>query len=134
MTLAIRFSEQVDPGDEISGRVTAEMGGTLSGVTGVTLFNSLGGRRALGRSASVKTRVDLGFRISLANIRYQALRVDPDRAAEDSNRDSYADTFAVVPDDEAVIALTNALSVFSCALPAHCDMVEGSLISIQELP
>lgn len=110
VTLAIHFSEEVDPGDEISGRVTAEMGGTLSGVTGVTLFNSLGGRRALGRAASVKTRVDLGFRISLANIRYQALRVDPDRAAEDSNRDSYADTFDVVPDDEAVIALTNAMS------------------------
>jgi hypothetical protein len=110
LTLSIHFSEQVDPGDEISGRVTAEMSGTLSGVTGVTLFNSLGGRRPLGKPASVKTRVDLGFRISLANIRYQALRVDPDRAAEDSNRDSYADSFPVIPDEEAVIALTNAMS------------------------
>ena len=63
-----------------------------------------------GRPASVKTRVDLGFRLSLANIRYQALRVEPDRAAEDSNRDSYADSFPVIPDDEAVIALTNAMS------------------------
>jgi hypothetical protein len=110
LTLSIHFSEQVDPRDEISGRVTAEMRGTLSGVTGVTLFNSLGGRRALGKPASVKTRIDLGFRISLANIRYQALRVDPDRAAEDSNRDGYADSFPVIPDDEAVIALTNAMS------------------------
>jgi hypothetical protein len=110
LTLSIHFSDQVDPRDEITGRVAAEMSGTLSGVTGVTLFNSLGGRRTLGKSASVKTRVDLGFRISLANIRYQALRVDPDRAAEDSNRDSYADSFPVVPDDETVIALTNAMS------------------------
>lgn len=110
LTLSIHFSEQVDPEDEISGRVTAEMRGTLSGVTGVTLFNSLGGRRALGKPASVKTCVDLGFRISLANIRYQALRVDPDRTAEDSNRASYADSFPVIPDDEAVIALTNAMS------------------------
>jgi hypothetical protein len=86
------------------------MRGTLSGVTGVALFNSLGGRRALGKPVSVKTRVDLGFRLSLANIRYQALRVEPDRAAEDSNRDSYADNFPVIPDDEAVIALTNAMS------------------------
>ena len=38
------------------------------------------------------------------------MRVEPDRAAEDSNRDSYADDFAVIPDDEAVIALTNAMS------------------------
>jgi hypothetical protein len=86
------------------------MRGTLSGVSGLALFNSLGGRRALGKPVSVKTRVDLGFRLSLANIRYQALRVEPDRAAEDSNRDSYADNFPVIPDDEAVIALTNAMS------------------------
>jgi len=110
LTLSIHFSEQVDPGDEISGRVTAEMRGTLSGVTGVVLFNSLGGRRALGKPASVKTRVDLGFRLSLANIRYQALRVEPDRAAEDINRGSYAYSFPVIPDEEAVIALTNAMS------------------------
>jgi hypothetical protein len=86
------------------------MRGTLSGVAGVVLFNSLGGRRTLGKPANVKTRVDLGFRLSLANIRYQALRVEPDRAAEDSNRASYADPFSVIPDDEAVIALTNAMS------------------------
>lgn len=110
VTLSIHFTEEVDPGDEISGRVTAEMRGTLSGVAGVALFNSLGERRTLGKPASVKTRVDLGFRLSLANIRYQALRVEPDRAAEDSNRDSYADSFPVIPDDEAVIALTNAMS------------------------
>jgi hypothetical protein len=110
LTLSIHFSEQVDPGDEIAGRVTAEMRGTLSGVAGVVLFNSLGGRRSLGKPASVKTRVDLAFRLSLANIRYQALRVEPGRAAEDSNRDSYADQFPVIPDDEAVIALTNAMS------------------------
>ncbi|HEX4431084.1 MAG TPA: hypothetical protein VHZ96_17575 [Frankiaceae bacterium] len=110
LTLSIYFSEQVKREDEISGRVTAEMSGTLSGVTGVTLFDSLGGRRALGKSATVKTRVDLGFRISLAKIRYQALHVAPDRAAEDSNRDSYADPFPLVPDDEVVIALTNAMS------------------------
>jgi len=110
LTLSIHFSEQVNPEDEVSGRVTAEMRGTLSGVTGVMLFNSLGGRRSLGKPASVKTRVDLGFRLSLANIRYQALRVEPDRAAEDSNRDSYVEKFSVVPDDEVVIALTNAMS------------------------
>jgi hypothetical protein len=110
LTLSIHFSEKVDPENEISGRVTAEMRGTLSGVTGVMLFNSLGGRRALGKPASSKTRVDVGFQLSLANIRYQALRVEPDRAAEDSDRESFADMFPVIPDDETVIALTNAMS------------------------
>ena len=110
LTLAIRFAGQVDPEDEISGRLKATMQGTLSGVTGIRLFNSLGEHRGYTGAASIKTRVDVDFRLSLASIRYQAVRVVPDRAAEDSDRDSYADEFAVVPGDETVIALTNAMS------------------------
>jgi len=110
LTLSIRFEGQVDPEDEISGRLKATMQGTLSGVTGVRLFNSLGERRGYTGKASIKTRVDANFRLSLASIRYQAFRVVPDRAAEDSDHDSYADEFAVVPGDETVIALTNSMS------------------------
>lgn len=109
-TLSVRFAGQVDPDDEISGRLKATMRGTLSGVTGVRLFNSLGEHRGYTGTASVKTRVDVGFRLSLGSIRYQAVRVAPDRAAEDSDRDSYANQFDVIPGDETVIALTNAMS------------------------
>jgi hypothetical protein len=110
LTLSIRFAGQVDPYDEISGRLKAAMQGTLSGVTGIWLFNSLGARRGSAGTATIKTRLDMNFRLSLASIRYQATRVVPDSAAEDSDRDSYADEFAVVPGDETVIALTNAMS------------------------
>jgi hypothetical protein len=110
VTLSIRFRGRITSQEEISGRLTATMQGTLSGVTGVRLYNALGAYRRYSGAASIKTRVDMNFRLSLANIRYQAMRVVPDRAAEDSNRDSYADPFAVVPDDETVIALTNAMS------------------------
>jgi hypothetical protein len=110
LTLSIQFAGQVDPEDEISGRLKATMQGTLSGITGVRLFNSLGERRGYAGTASVKTRVDVDFSLSLASIRYQAVRVVPDRAAEDSDHDSYADKFPVVPDDETVIALTNTMS------------------------
>lgn len=110
LTLSIRFEGQVDPEDEISGRLEAAMKGTLSGVTGVWLFDPLGARRGHAGVADIKTRLDVNFRLSLASIRYQAVRVVPDRAAEDSDRDSYADEFAVVPGDETVIALTNAMS------------------------
>lgn len=109
LTVSIRFRGQVDPEDEIAGRLTATMRGTLSGVTGVGLFNSLGGHwRYAG--AAINTSVDLNFTLSLASIRYQAMRVVPDRAAEDNDRESFADKFAVIPDDETVIALTNAMS------------------------
>ena len=110
LTLSIQFGGEVNPEDEISGRIKATMQGMLSGVTGVWLFNSLGAPRGIAGGASIKTRVDLNFRLSLASIRYQAVRVVPDRAAEDSDRESYADEFAVVPSDETVIALTNAMS------------------------
>jgi hypothetical protein len=110
VTLSIQFRDQVCHADEISGRLMATMHGTLSGVTGVRLYNSLGARRGYAGAASVKTRVDANFTLSLASIRYQAVRVVPDRAEEDSDRDSYVDEFAVVPGDETVIALTNAIS------------------------
>ena len=109
LTLSIRFGGEVDREDEISGRVQATMNGTLSGVTGVSLFNSLGARRTT-VTASIKTHLDVGFRLSLTSVRYQDVRVVPDRAAEDSDRDSYAYEFPVVPGDETVIALTNAMS------------------------
>jgi len=110
LTLSIRFAGQVNPEDGISGQLKATMRGTLSGVTGVRLFNSLGEGRGYGGTASITTRLDMNFRLSLASIRYQAIRVVPDRAAEDSDRDSYVSEFAAVPGDETVIALTNAIS------------------------
>jgi hypothetical protein len=109
LTVSIRFRGQVDSADEIIGRLTATMRGTISGVTGMRLFNALGEPRRYG-GAAISTRVDVSFRLSLASIRYQAVRVVPDRAAEDSDRDSFADKFDVIPDDETVIALTNAMS------------------------
>lgn len=110
LTLSIQFEGEVSQDDEISGRLEAAMRGTLSGITGIRLFNSLGGRRGIAGGASIKTCVEVNFRLSLASIRYEAIRVVPDRAAEDSDRESHADNFAVVPDDETVIALTNAMS------------------------
>jgi hypothetical protein len=110
LTLAIRFEGQIDPGDEISGRLEATMDGTLSGVEGVQLFTSLGKRRGYGGKPSIKTCIEADFTLSLASIQYQAIRVVPDRAAEDSDRDKYADSFAVIPGDETVIDLTNAMS------------------------
>jgi hypothetical protein len=110
LTLAVRFGGQIDPGDEVSGRLEATMDGTLSGVEGARLYTSLGERRGYAGKASIKTRIGADFALSLASIRYQAVRVVPDRAADDSDRDIHADTFAVIPGDETVIALTNAMS------------------------
>jgi len=110
LTLSIRFAGQVDPEDEVSGQLKATMRGTLSGVTRAALVNSLGAPRKHAGMARVETCLDMSFRLSLASIRYQDVRVVPDRAAEDSDRDSYADEFDVIPDDETVILLTNAMS------------------------
>ena len=56
--------------------------------------------------ASVRTRVEASFTLSLASIRYQAVRVFPDHA----DTGNCAVESDVIPGDETVIALTNALS------------------------
>ena len=72
LTLSVRFEGQIDQSDEISGRLEAVMRGTLSGVTGMQLFNSLGERRVPTGGIAVRTRVEINFRLSLASIRYRS--------------------------------------------------------------
>ena len=109
LTIAMQFEHQITPDDELSGDLEALMKGTLSGVEGVSLYTALGTRRAYSGSAR-STRIEATFTLSLASIRYQAVRVIPDRALEDRERGSLALEFDIIPDDETVIALTNAMS------------------------
>ena len=69
------------------------------------MYNALGGWRAIPGGASVRTRVEADFTLSLASIRYQAVRVFPGHM----DTGSYAVESDVIPGDETVIALTNAL-------------------------
>jgi hypothetical protein len=108
LTLVIRFEERIDAEDLISGRLEAAMRGALSGVDGVRLYSSLGKRRDDWRGATIRTRVEADFKLSLASIRYQDVRIVPEREVKQD--DNYADEFSVIPDDETVIELTNALS------------------------
>jgi hypothetical protein len=108
LTIVIRFEHEIARDHDLSGRLEATMNGTLSGVSGIRMYNALGAPRPL-PGKSVKTRVEADFTLSLESIRYQDIRVVPDRAEQDSDRDRYADEFDAIPDDETVIALTNAL-------------------------
>ena len=75
---------------------------------GARLYSSLGQRRDDWRGATIRTRIEADFRLSLASIRYQDVRIVPEREARDD--DSNAEEFRVIPDDQMVIRLTNALS------------------------
>jgi hypothetical protein len=108
LTLVIRFEERIDSEDLISGRLEAAMRGALSGADGVRLYSSLGKPRNDWRGATVRTRVEADFTLSLASIRYQDVRIVPAREARQD--DNYAGEFSVIPNDETVIELTNALS------------------------
>jgi hypothetical protein len=110
LTLAIRFEQQISLEDVVCGRLEATMKGTLSGITGVRLYGALGARRRDWRSSAARTRIEADFTLSLASIRYQAIRIVPDRAAREGGGSSYADQFDAIPDDEAIIDLTNAMS------------------------
>ncbi len=118
LTIAVQFEKPVLGEDDLSGhreadlsgRLEATMKGSLSGVDAIRIYNALGAPRAVSGTPSVKTRVEADFTLSLASVRYQAIRVFPDHADEDIDRDRYAADFDVIPDDETVIALTNALA------------------------
>jgi hypothetical protein len=108
LTLTIRFEGQIEREDQISGRLEATMKGALSGLVGVRLFSSLGRRRDDWRGASIRTRVEADFKLSLASIRYQDILIVPERDGKED--DSGTSRFCVIPDDGMVIKLTNALS------------------------
>jgi hypothetical protein len=117
LPIAVQFENPV-LGDDLSGRrraalsgrLEATMKGSLSGVDGIQMYNALGAPRSVSGTPSVKTRVEADFTLSLTSVRYQAVRVFPVHADEDIDRDPNAVYFDAVPDDETVIALTNALA------------------------
>lgn len=108
MTLAVRFEQPIDVAKALSGRLEATMLGTLSGISRLRLYGALGKGRNMPR-ASIKTRMEVDFELSLASIRYQAIRIVPDQASHEPGL-GFPREFDVIPDDGTVIELTNALS------------------------
>lgn len=105
LAIAIQFEEQIAVSDILSGKLVGILKGTLSGADGLHMYNALGERRAIPGGTRIRTRVEADFTLSLASIRYQEVRVFPDHTDTGSAIES-----AVIPGDETVIALTNALS------------------------
>ena len=108
LKLMIRFEGKISSEDQVSGRLEATMKGALSGLDRVRLYSSLGKRRGDWHGAAIRTRIEADFTLSLRSIRYQDVLIVPERQARE-NGDN-ADQFAVIPNDDMVIALTNALS------------------------
>src|SRR5262249_38408545 len=83
LTIAVQFENPVlGDGDlsgrreaALSGRLEAIMKGSLSGIDGLRMYNALGAPRPLSGTPGIKTRVEADFTLSLASVRYQAVRV-----------------------------------------------------------
>jgi hypothetical protein len=108
LKLTIRFEGKILAEDQVSGRLEATMRGALSGLDKVRLYSSLGKRRGDWRGAAIRTRVEADFKLSLRSIRYQDVLIVRDRGSVEDAND--ADQFDVIPNDDMVIGLTNALS------------------------
>lgn len=106
--LTIRFEDKIQPSDRISGRLRASFGSTLSGIEGIRMHHSAGGWR---RSPTpvVELQITIDFELSLSSVRYQDVRVVPDRDQLKVN--AYP---GVIPDFETVMELTNKLSAQDC--------------------
>ncbi len=118
LELVVRFEEQVIPEDPagqeqptISGRLDAVFTGTLSGLSSVRLYGPLGAYRPSFSAEKARTRIVLDFELSLTGIRYQEVQLVPDRKSAEALVTAQSCKFpGVIPDDETVISLTNAIS------------------------
>ena len=64
LKLMIRFEEQIERDDQISGRLEAVMKGALSGLDKVRLYGALGGRRDDWQGGKIRTRVEADFTLA----------------------------------------------------------------------
>ncbi|HET6503224.1 MAG TPA: hypothetical protein VFG87_20950 [Amycolatopsis sp.] len=111
ITLVIRFENRISMDEEIRGSVEATFKGSLSGLHALQIHHPLGGKRTDYRRRTARTRVTAEFGLSLAGLRYQDVRMVPDRNRnEDANRNETDPFPGVIPDHETVIALTNLMS------------------------
>ena len=110
LKLTIRFEGKILAEDQVSGRLEATMRGALSGLDKVRLYSSLGKRRDDWRGAAIRTRIEADFKLSLRSIRYQDVLIVREREHGEIGEENNADPFRVIPNDEMVIELTNALS------------------------
>ena len=108
LTLRIRFENQIELNDTLHGELEVGFKNTLSGLEGVDIYHPLGERRRDVHNHEVKTKVSANFTLSLFGVRYQDLRVVPDRKL-DTEKDDTDELPGVIPDHETVIALTNAM-------------------------
>lgn len=121
LELVVRFEEQVIPEDPasqeqpaISGRLDAVFTGTLSGLSSVRLYGPFGAYRPSFAAEKARTRIVLDFELSLTGIRYQEVQLLPDRQAAEAPSTGQSCKFpGVIPDDETVISLTDAISAAS---------------------
>lgn len=110
-TISVRFENPILSEDALSGRLEATMKGSLSGISGIKMYNALGTCRVVSGEPSIQTRVEADFTLSLASVRYQAVRVFPNREDEETDNGRFSvDFIDAIPDDETVISLTNALA------------------------
>ena len=123
--LTVRFSERIDCDHELTGRIEARFAGAVSGLTRTVVYRTDGNPvKHLDGMHKPVTVADIGFRLSLAGLRYQEQRAVPDRGrAEDAGKRETEPFPGVVPDHRTVAFMTNNLAD------------EGySIIRIQENP
>jgi hypothetical protein len=107
-TFSISFEDTIDVSNSISGTLVTTFEGTLSDITGISLFYPLGRHREL-ESAAISTRLIIDFELSLAGLRYQDVRVVPDPEKDKEKLEPIV-VKGIMPDHDTVIALTNAIS------------------------
>ena len=109
-TFWIRFEKDIDLDSEIAGALKLTFKKTLSGIEMVNLYYPIGAPHR-DKDTEVKTTVDGDFKLSLAGLRHQEMRVVPDiKRKEDKDLEATVSYTDVIPDHNTVANLVDMLS------------------------
>lgn len=116
--ISLAFQEQIGMADEIRGQVVARFDQMLCRVERIDLHLSNGARLTSRTRRRLHTIVQLGFTLSLAGIRYEAIRALPPAAIGPTRQNTDVSVLAVrkrsfervIPDSRTVAGVTAELS------------------------
>lgn len=109
--LQVQFERQIALTDTISGQIEVTFAGALSGVRAVHIHHPLGNRRGDVTERELSTVVSADFELSLAGVRYQDMRLVPDRQKPNDETRVGKEVFkGIRPNHGMVIGLTNAMA------------------------
>ncbi|MBW4507276.1 MAG: hypothetical protein KME64_12285 [Scytonematopsis contorta HA4267-MV1] len=121
----VQFEESIDPESHdsyVTGKINVICQNALSGLDNVTLYFPTGkpNKSFDANKLSIETEIEAKFEISLANLRYQHIKLFPDNSSTSDDNQKNLDLHHVNPIDLHHVSPTyNAITLLTDAMSSH---------------